>query len=101
MINVIASIKVKESCLDEFLDIFKANIPNVLAETGCVEYAPTVDFQTELASQILDANTVTIIEKWETYENLQAHLLAPHMLDYRSKVKDLVESVSLQVLKSA
>jgi len=32
MINVIASIRVKESCMDEFLDIFKSNISNVLNE---------------------------------------------------------------------
>ena len=101
MINVIASIKVKESCMDAFLDIFKSNISNVLNEEGCIEYAPTIDFKTELASQLLDSSTVTIIEKWESFENLRAHLVAPHMLEYRSEVADLVESVSLKVLKYA
>ncbi len=101
MINVIASIKVKESCLDAFLVIFKANISNVLNEEGCIEYTPTIDFKTELASQLLDSNTVTVIEKWESFENLRAHLVAPHMLEYRSKVADLVESVSLKVLEPA
>lgn len=101
MINVIASIKVKESCLDSFLEIFKANVANVLNEEGCLEYAPTVDFKTELAPQALDSNTVTIIEKWESVEHLRAHLVAPHMLEYKSKVADLVEKVSLKVLESA
>ena len=101
MINVIASIKVKESCLEAFLDIFKANVPNVLNEEGCIEYTPTTDFKTDLAPQHLDSKTVTIIEKWESIDDLRAHLVAPHMLEYKSKVADLVESVSLKVLESA
>jgi len=100
MINVIASITVNETCMDSFVKIFKSNIQNVLNEEGCVEYTPTIDFETKLPPQILDSNIVTIIEKWETIENLEAHLVAPHMLEYRSKVQDLVESVSLKVLKS-
>ena len=101
MINVIASIKVKESCLDAFLEVFKANVPNVLNEEGCIEYAPTVDFKADLAPQLLDSRTVTIIEKWQSIENLRAHFVAPHMLAYKSEVADLVESVSLKVLEDA
>ncbi len=101
MINVIASIRVKESCLDAFLEIFKANVANVLNEEGCLEYAPTIDCKTELAPQVLDSNTVTIIEKWESVEHLRAHLVAPHMLEYKSNVADLVENVSLKILESA
>lgn len=100
MIHVLASIKVKESCRDAFVEIFKANIPNVLNEEGCIEYIPTIDFNTDLPPQVLDSNIVTIIEKWETFENLQAHLAAPHMVEYKSNVQDLVESVSLKVLKA-
>ena len=43
MIHVIASITIKEGRKSEYLDIFKANIPLVLAEEGCVDYLPTVD----------------------------------------------------------
>ena len=46
-------------------------------------------------------DSVTIIEKWETLENLEAHLKAPHMLAYREKVQDLVEGTSLKVLTDA
>jgi quinol monooxygenase YgiN len=45
------------------------------------------------------SNVVTIIEKWKTLECLQAHLIAPHMLEYKAKVADLVEDVSLKVLQ--
>ena len=101
MINVIATIKLNDNCIDEFIELFNANVPRVLEEQGCIEYIPAIDFKTELGSQILDANTVTVIEKWASYEHLQAHFVAPHMLAYKAKVKDLVKSVSLRILTSA
>lgn len=101
MINVIASIHVKEGRVSEFIEIFKANIPKVLEEKGCVEYIPTIDIPTGLPPQELNKNVVTIIEKWGSLEDLQAHMTAPHMLAYREKVKDLVDKVSFKVLTEA
>jgi len=101
MINVIASIHIKEGRLSEFVEIFKFNIPNVLEEKGCIEYVPTIDVPTGLPPQELNNNVVTIIEKWRSLEDLQAHLLTPHMLAYKEKVKDLVDKVSLKVLVEA
>ena len=99
MINVIASIQIKESHMSEFIEIFKANMENVLLETGCIEYVPTLDFVSGFPVQQLDSNVITIIEKWETLESLQAHLIAPHMLEYKENVKNIVESVSIKVLE--
>ena len=101
MINVIASISIKEGRVSEFVDIFKENIPKVLEETGCLEYAPTIDVPTGLPPQELDENVVTIIEKWQSLEDLRAHLTTPHMLNYRKKVEDIVEKLSLKVLGEA
>ncbi len=101
MINVIASIHIKEGLLSEFIEIFKTNIPKVLEEKGCVEYVPTIDIPTDLPPQELNNNVVTIIEKWRSLEDLQAHMTAPHMLAYKEKVKDLVDKVSLKVLMEA
>jgi quinol monooxygenase YgiN len=101
MINVIASIHIKEGQLSEFIEIFKSNIPKVLEEKGCIEYVPTVDVPTGLPPQELNNNVVTIIEKWDSLEDLQAHLLAPHMLAYKENVKDLVDKLSLKVLREA
>ncbi len=101
MINVIASIHIKEGRLSEFIKIFKSNIPKVLEEKGCIEYVPTIDVPTGLPPQELNNRVVTIIEKWDSLEDLQAHLLAPHMLAYKEKVKDLVDKLSLKVLGEA
>ena len=98
MINVLASIEIKDGHLDEFTKIFVANVPNVLAEKGCIEYLPTIDVQTNIGVQKTNKNIVTIIEKWESLEHLYAHLKAPHMNTYREKVKDMVAGVSIKVL---
>ncbi len=101
MINVLASIRVKAGRRSEFLEIFKSNVPNVREEKGCIEYFPTVDIDADLPPQSLDENVVTIIEKWESLDALHDHLRAPHMLAYKEKVKDIVEDISLKVLKEA
>ena len=99
MINVIASIQLKEGQLSDFIEIFKSNIPKVLEEKGCIEYVPTVDVPTGLPPQELNSNGVTIIEKWNSLEDLKAHLSTPHMLSYREKTKTLVEKMSVKILK--
>ncbi|MEA3438262.1 MAG: putative quinol monooxygenase [Thermodesulfobacteriota bacterium] len=101
MINVIASIHIKEGRLSEFIKIFKSNIPKVLEEKGCIEYVQTIDVPTGLPPQELNNNVVTIIEKWDSLEDLQAHLSAPHMLAYKENVKDLVDKLSFKVLGEA
>ncbi len=99
MINVIASISIKEGKLSDYLRILKANIPMVRKEKGCIEYVSAGDMETGLPAQVLDRNVVTILERWESLEALNAHLASPHMLEYREKVKDMVARVSIKVLK--
>ena len=101
MINVIASIRIKTGSIPEFLKIFKDNVPAVRMEKGCIEYFPAVDIDSGMKPQILDENVVTVIEKWESLEALHNHSRAPHMLAYREKVRDIVEGVSLKILKEA
>jgi len=102
MIHVIATVDVVPGRRTEFLAAFWANVPNVLAEDGCIEYGPAVDLATGIAAQIpLRDHVVTIVEKWRDLAALQAHLSAPHMVSYRDKVKHLVAKVSLQVLEPA
>lgn len=46
-------------------------------------------------------NVVVILEKWESLAALKAHLAAPHMAEYRQRVKDLVAGVTLQIVEPA
>lgn len=102
MIHVLATVTVKPGKRDAFLDEFHRIMPLVHAETGCIEYGPTVDIASGVSVQgpIRD-NVAVIIEKWESLAALKAHLQAPHMIEYRVRVKDLVENVTLQILESA
>jgi quinol monooxygenase YgiN len=53
-----------------------------------------------LAAQLpLRPDTVTVVEQWATLEDLHAHLVAPHMMEYRPRVKDLVIRTLLQVME--
>ena len=99
-VNVVAKITTKPGMRDEVLRIFKDNIPDVLAEDGCIEYGPTIDmegvgeFQTPIGP-----DTYVVIEKWESLDDLMAHTVAPHMKAYASKVHDMLESRSIHVLE--
>lgn len=102
MIHVLATIQLAPGSRGEFLRHFHDVVPKVRAERGCLEYGPTVDLPTGLANQApLRDDTVVVVEKWLSLEHLQAHLVAPHMLEYRAKVKSLVQSVDLRVLEPA
>ena len=102
MIHVLAIITARPGQRDAVLEAFRANRPNVLAEDGCIEYAPTIDVPTGIAAQGgVRENVATIVEKWESLAALEAHLVAPHMQEYRGRVKDMVVGSSLQILEPA
>lgn len=102
MISVIATIELIAGTREKFLQEFQQIVPKVRAEAGCLEYGPWVDRQTDIGTQQpLRADTVVVIEKWTDMDALKAHLNAPHMLEYRPRVKDLVSCVTLEVLEAA
>ena len=100
MIHVIATIHVHTGRRAPFLDEFRRLVPLVHAEVGCLEYGPAVDVAAGLPTPTpLREDVVTVVEKWADLPALKAHLTAPHMQEYRTRVKDLVRSVELQVLE--
>ena len=99
MVHVIASVKVKTGRVNDFLEIFKSNIPKVIKEKGCIQYLPAIDIDAGLPPQVFDEQVVTIIEKWENLEALRNNLETPHMLSHHEKVKDIVENTSLKILQ--
>jgi quinol monooxygenase YgiN len=102
MIHVIATIKVKPGMREKFLGILKANVPLVAAEKGCIAYVPTVDCESGLPVQMdLRPDVVTLVEAWESLDDLLAHLKSSHMLAYRERVKNLVKNISLHVMTPA
>lgn len=102
MIYVVATIELVEGKRDEFLQAFHELMPKVHAERGCLEYAPAIDQETAIPAQPEAREDVVIVmEKWESVPALEAHLIAPHMNEYRSAVKPLVKGTRLQILRPA
>jgi quinol monooxygenase YgiN len=102
MIHVLATVTLAPGTRAQFLEVFNANVPNVLAEDGCIEYGAAVDAETEIPTQKrLGPDVVLVVEKWRDLAALKAHSTAPHMAAYRIKAKDFLQSVSLQVLDPA
>ena len=98
MIHVVATITLKPGARAAFVEVFRWLTPLVRAEEGCVEYQGTTDVPTTLAVQDGPRdNVVTVVEKWDSLDALYAHISAPHMQEYREKVRDFVVGVSLQV----
>lgn len=99
---VVATIELKPGKRAEFVEIFKANVPNVVAEDGCSFYEPVVDVASGIGAQApLREDVMTVVEKWASLDALLAHLKAPHMDAYREKVKDLVVKATLNIMKPA
>ena len=102
MIHVIATIEVHEGQRDALIEEFQRINQLVHDKEGCIEYGTAVDAQTDIDVQVAPRpNVVTVVEKWESAAALNAHLAAPHMDDFRSRVKDIVTGISLQILDPA
>jgi quinol monooxygenase YgiN len=85
---------------DAILGEFRANMPAVHAERGCIEYGPAIDaevigsFQTKFGP-----DSFVVIEKWESPDALKAHAASPHMAAYAAKTRDMIASRIIHVLE--
>lgn len=101
-INVVAVLTAKPGQRAAVLELFKANVPAVLAEDGCIEYGATIDtpdvggFQTPFGE-----DAFVVIEKWESLGALMAHAVSPHMKAYSKATKDMVADRVIHVLSPA
>ncbi|HWJ00407.1 MAG TPA: putative quinol monooxygenase [Burkholderiales bacterium] len=102
MIHVIAIITAKPGKREEILRHFRANVPAVRAEKGCIEYGAAVDAENALKFQTKwGPDTFLVVEKWDSMEALQAHVAAPHMAAYGAKTKELLASRVIHILSPA
>ena len=101
MIRVVAVITAHPDRRDEVLAAFRANVPNVHAEKGCIEYASHIDaanlgpFQTDFGP-----DSFVVLESWDSPEALKDHIAAPHMKTYSQKTKDLIAKRTIHVLSA-
>lgn len=102
MIHVIAVITTKPGLRDSVLQIFRANVPAVRAEDGCIDYGPAVDAVDALPFQApYGPDTFVVIETWSSMDALRAHAAAPHMAAYGAKTREMVASRVIHILSPA
>ena len=102
MIHVLALITTQPGQRDAVLDAFRANMPAVHAEDGCIEYGPAIDTEGAGAMQTpLGPDTFAVVEKWASMDALRAHAAAPHMPAYGAKLKPMLASRVIHVLSPA
>jgi quinol monooxygenase YgiN len=75
MIHVLAIITAKPGQRGALLQAFKAIVPTVHAEAGCIEYGPAVDV--DGADPAFGPDTFVVVEKWESLDALKRMRLRP------------------------
>ena len=102
MIHVVAVITGKPGQRAAILEHFRANVPAVRAEEGCIEYGAAVDADPALPFQKKwGDDTFLVIEKWESMDALKAHAAAPHMAAYGASTRELIASRVIHILSPA
>ncbi|MGH7045539.1 MAG: putative quinol monooxygenase [Stellaceae bacterium] len=100
MIHVVAIITAKPGMREQILDAFRANMPAVHAEPGCIEYGPAIDAEDAGRMQTkFGSDTFVVIEKWQSPEALRAHAGSPHMAAYAAKTREMIASRVIHVLQ--
>lgn len=99
MVHVLAFITCQPGRRDEVLAAFRANMPAVHAEDGCIEYQPVVDAAG--FPGLLGSDAFVVVEKWRDADALKAHAAAPHMAAYAARTRPLVAERRIHVLSDA
>jgi quinol monooxygenase YgiN len=100
MVHVLAFITTLPGRREEVLQAFRANMPAVHAEAGCIEYTPVVDAD-GLGQDRFGPDCFVVIEKWASADALAAHAKSPHMAAYAAKVGAAIARRAVHILQSA
>ena len=102
IVHVLAVLTAKPGYRARVLEAFQANVPNVLAEEGCIEYQAVVDMDDAGPMQApLGPDSFVVVEKWESMAALIAHSQAPHMKAYGKVTTDLMAERKIHILQGA
>ncbi len=82
LVYVMALITGKDDAKDELEKELRAVVPVVRQEDGCLRY--------DLHRSADGKPVFMFYETWQSGEALAAHSKAPHMLEMRTRIKDLV-----------
>jgi len=74
VIIVSGKAKVKPGAVDAVRDVMEKAILATREEAGCIDYSYGVD--------VLDSDTIVVLEYWRDAEALEAHFKEPHMAEW-------------------
>ena len=77
MIVIEGTVRMLPENIDKARPAMERMIQASRAETGCIDYAYSID--------LMDPGLVRITERWETREALAAHSKTAHMTEWRSR----------------
>lgn len=89
LLTVIASMKAAPGKEDELRDALQALVEPTTKEDGYVNY--------DLHESVEDPGRFFFYENWHSGEHLDAHLAAPHLVDFIAKIPDLIDGDGLTV----
>lgn len=93
MIYVIATIAAQPGKATELIARARHCIDATRLEDGCISYDYVQDTE--------KPDIVLVVERWTTREALAAHMLAPHLKDWREARKTLVRSTKVEIIHAA
>ncbi len=85
MIAIIARLEIEPSSIDEFIEAAKPTVTPTLQEKGCLLYSYGRD--------LVEDNVIWISEQWETEDDLNAHLQAPHIAEFLERTQGQILSM--------
>lgn len=88
MVHVQARAVVKAQYWEAYVKILEDLVPRVRQEKGCLRYVPCVDVEGA------QGNVVTMVETWESQEDLEAHLQGPNIGEFRRRIAGMREEGS-------
>ena len=91
LLTVIANMKAAPGKEAELKAALEALVEPTSKEDGFVNY--------DLHVSIEDSGTFYLYENWESPEQLDAHLAAPHLVDFAARLGDLLDGDGLTITR--
>jgi quinol monooxygenase YgiN len=81
MIIVLVEVGVAAGSVDAVRDALRTMEQATRAESGCIGYAFSVD--------VSDPGMVRVTERWQSLDDIKAHMKSPHMAEFQKAVMAL------------
>lgn len=89
LLTVIAHMKAAPGKEQDLRAALEALVEPTSRETGFVNY--------DLHQSVSDAGTFYLYENWESAEDLDEHLAAPHLVEFAGRLGDLLDDDGLRI----